>query len=78
MLAATTEISEAWATLDASDDETDGRARVRGWLEALWRGVGKISDDFEATSFAISLTPPGLVTVQFEWAPQPKSPFDVS
>lgn len=28
VLAATTEISEAWATLDGTEDENDGRARV--------------------------------------------------
>ena len=65
VLAATTAISGEWTALDMAGSE--GRLRVRGWLEQLWRGVSKICTDFDARSFSISVAPAGQITVTFQW-----------
>lgn len=65
VLAATTTISDEWTALDMAGSE--GRLRVRTWLEQLWRGVSKISGDFDARSFSISVAPGGQITVTFQW-----------
>ena len=65
VLAATSAVSEEWTALDMAGSE--GRLRVRTWLEQLWRGVSKISADFEAQSFSVSVAPRGEVTVSFQW-----------
>jgi hypothetical protein len=65
VLAATTAISDEWTALDMAGSE--GRLRVRAWLEQLWRGVSKISMDFDARSFSISVAPGGQITVTFQW-----------
>ena len=66
ILAATTAISDEWTALDMAGSE--GRLRVRAWLEQLWRGVSKICVDFDAKSFSISVAPGGQITVTFEWS----------
>ena len=66
VLAATTAISDEWTALDMAGSE--GRLRVRTWLEQLWRGVSKICTDFDARGFSISVAPAGQITVTFEWS----------
>jgi hypothetical protein len=46
---------------------SDGRLRVRGWLEQLWCGVSKVCADFDARSFCVSVVPGGQITVTFPW-----------
>jgi hypothetical protein len=65
VMAATSAISDEWTALDLAGSE--GRLRVRAWLEQLWRGVSKICADFDARSFSISVAPRGQITVTFQW-----------
>src|SRR2546429_4914266 len=53
VMAATAALSAAWNRLDTAGSE--GRNRVRKWLEELWRGVSKIATDYKAERFSISL-----------------------
>jgi hypothetical protein len=65
VMAATSALSEAWKRLDIAGSE--GRSRVRKWLEDLWRGVSKIATDYKAERFSISLGSDGDINVSFNW-----------
>ncbi|MDP9296592.1 MAG: hypothetical protein M3O88_07880 [Actinomycetota bacterium] len=65
VMAATAALRVAWARLDTAGSE--GRNRVRKWLEDLWRGVSKIATDYRADRFSISLGSEGDINVTFNW-----------
>jgi len=65
VMAATAALRLAWNRVDTAGSE--GRARVRKWLEDLWRGVSKIATDYRAERFSISLGSEGDINVTFNW-----------
>jgi hypothetical protein len=65
VMAATAALTAAWNQLDTAGSE--GRNRVRKWLEELWRGVSKIATDYKAERFSISLGSDGDINVTFNW-----------
>ena len=65
VMAATGAIRASWQEFDTAG--SDGRAQVRKWLEELWRGVSKISMDFKAERFSISVGSDGEINVKFDW-----------
>jgi hypothetical protein len=65
VMAATAALRQAWNRVDTAGSE--GRNRVRKWLEDLWRGVSKIATDYRAEGFSISLGSQGDINVTFNW-----------
>ena len=65
VMAATATLRRTWDSVDTAG--SDGRARIRKWLEDLWRGVSKIAADFRAERFSISVASDGDINVTFDW-----------
>jgi hypothetical protein len=65
VMAATATLRRTWDSVDTAGSE--GRARIRKWLEDLWRGVSKIATDYRAERFSISVASDGDINVTFDW-----------